>query len=128
LRLLTPPPSPRLFSIRRLIARYQHDLFLVLPFLSVAQMFIVILFLGHLYGCFFYYFSTSVSIPASNLPRFIFLAERRICLNLLLPISSLRVLRFSGFTVLQFRFLRKLQKYSGLLLLEGYALGKAVDG
>lgn len=48
----------RLVRIGKLIERYQDDLFQLLPSLSILKLLGLLLFIGHLFGCFFFFFST----------------------------------------------------------------------
>ena len=48
----------RLVRISRLFERYQDDLFKLLPVISIVKLIFVLLYLGHLFGCFFYFFSS----------------------------------------------------------------------
>ena len=48
----------RLTRMRRLFERYQNDLFFLLPVLSILRHVFILMFLGHFFGCFFYYFSS----------------------------------------------------------------------
>ena len=44
-------------KIARLFERYQDDLFEYLHFFAVLKLIVVMLYVGHLFGCFFHYFS-----------------------------------------------------------------------
>ena len=59
LRLFRLVKLLRLFKIMRLFERYQDDLFKYMHLISVAKLVIFMLYLGHLFGCFFHYFSVS---------------------------------------------------------------------
>ncbi|XRB22482.1 potassium voltage-gated channel [Pseudoscourfieldia marina] len=48
----------RLTRMRRLFERYQNDLFQLLPIISIFRHVFILMFLGHFFGCFFYYFSS----------------------------------------------------------------------
>jgi len=48
----------RLARIGRILEKYQDDLFYIEPVIAVSKFILVLMFLGHLFGCFFYYFST----------------------------------------------------------------------
>mmetsp|Transcript_34427 Transcript_34427/g.41595 ORF Transcript_34427/g.41595 Transcript_34427/m.41595 type:complete len:757 (-) Transcript_34427:134-2404(-) len=48
----------RLFRISRLLARYQDDLFELLPIIDMMKLLSVLFFLGHFMGCFFYFFAS----------------------------------------------------------------------
>ena len=45
----------RLVRIGKLIERYQDDLFQLLPSLSILKLLGLLLFIGHLFGCFFFF-------------------------------------------------------------------------
>jgi CRP-like cAMP-binding protein len=57
LRLFRLMKLLRLFKIMRLFERYQDDLFKYLHYLSVLRLVAIMLYMGHLFGCFFHYFS-----------------------------------------------------------------------
>ena len=59
LRLFRLVKLLRLFKIMRLFERYQDDLFKYMHIISVAKLVVFMLYLGHLFGCFFHYFSVS---------------------------------------------------------------------
>ena len=59
LRLFRLVKLLRLFKIMRLFERYQDDLFKYMHIVSVAKLVAFMLYLGHLFGCFFHYFSES---------------------------------------------------------------------
>ena len=48
----------RLVRIAQLVERYQDDLFRLLPTLSILKLLGMLLFIGHFFGCFFFFFST----------------------------------------------------------------------
>mmetsp|Transcript_24501 Transcript_24501/g.79972 ORF Transcript_24501/g.79972 Transcript_24501/m.79972 type:complete len:696 (+) Transcript_24501:35-2122(+) len=48
----------RLVKIGRLFERYQDDLFKYRYLVSVGQLLVFLLYLGHLFGCFFFFFSS----------------------------------------------------------------------
>ena len=47
----------RLVKIMRLMERYQDDLFKYIAYLSVVKLVMIMLYVGHLFACFFHYFS-----------------------------------------------------------------------
>mmetsp|Transcript_58003 Transcript_58003/g.184251 ORF Transcript_58003/g.184251 Transcript_58003/m.184251 type:complete len:838 (+) Transcript_58003:206-2719(+) len=49
----------RLVGIKRIIARYENQLFNIMPLINIGWLVFVLLFIGHLTGCFFYFFSTT---------------------------------------------------------------------
>ena len=57
LRLFRLMKLLRLARIARLFERYQDDLFEYLHFFAVLKLIVVMLYVGHLFGCFFHYFS-----------------------------------------------------------------------
>lgn len=57
LRLFRLMKLLRLFKIMRLFEKYQDDLFKYMHFLSVGKLIIILLYMGHIFGCFFHYFS-----------------------------------------------------------------------
>ena len=57
LRLFRLMKLLRLARITRLFERYQDDLFEYLHFFAVLKLIVVMLYVGHLFGCFFHYFS-----------------------------------------------------------------------
>ena len=59
LRLFRLVKLLRLFKIMRLFERYQDDVFKYMHIISVAKLVVFMLYLGHLFGCFFHYFSES---------------------------------------------------------------------
>ena len=48
----------RLFRIKRLLEKYEHNFVHYLPWVDFASLIGLLLFLGHVFGCFFYFFST----------------------------------------------------------------------
>jgi hypothetical protein len=55
-----PPTNPNpntTPSPDRLLDRYQDDLFHLFHLLSVVKLAVILLYLGHIFGCFFYFFS-----------------------------------------------------------------------
>ena len=48
----------RLFRIKRLLEKYEHHFVHYLPWVDFASLIGLLLFLGHVFGCFFYFFST----------------------------------------------------------------------
>ena len=54
LRLFRLVKLLRLFKIMRLFERYQDDLFKYMHIISVAKLVVFMLYLGHLFGCFFH--------------------------------------------------------------------------
>ena len=57
LRLFRLMKLLRLARIARLFERYQDDLFQYLHFFAVVKLVVIMLYVGHLFGCFFHYFS-----------------------------------------------------------------------
>ena len=57
LRLFRLMKLLRLARIARLFERYQDDLFEYLHFFAVVKLVVIMLYMGHLFGCFFHYFS-----------------------------------------------------------------------
>jgi hyperpolarization activated cyclic nucleotide-gated potassium channel 2 len=57
LRLFRLMKLLRLARIARLFERYQDDLFQYLHFFAVLKLVVIMLYVGHLFGCFFHYFS-----------------------------------------------------------------------
>jgi hyperpolarization activated cyclic nucleotide-gated potassium channel 2 len=57
LRLVRLAKLLRLMRLGRLLDRYQDDLFHLFHLLSVVKLAIILLYLGHIFGCFFYFFS-----------------------------------------------------------------------
>ena len=57
LRLFRLMKLLRLVRIARLFERYQDDLFKYLHFFSVMKLVVIMLYMGHLFWCFFHYFS-----------------------------------------------------------------------
>ena len=57
LRLFKLVKLLRLIKISKLFTRYQDDLFQLLPALSILRLLAILLFLGHIFGCFFFFFS-----------------------------------------------------------------------
>jgi hypothetical protein len=41
----------------RLFEKYQDDLFKYMHLLSVGKLIVILLYMGHIFGCFFHYFS-----------------------------------------------------------------------
>lgn len=58
LRLFRLMKLLRLIRIKRLLERYQDDLFEIVPIIDLLKLISVLFFLGHFFGCFFYFFST----------------------------------------------------------------------
>ena len=48
----------RLFRVRRLMEKYEHYFVHYLPYVDLFSLVSLLLFLGHIFGCFFYFFST----------------------------------------------------------------------
>jgi len=48
----------RLMRISRILNRYENQLFYIMPLINIFKLVFVLLFMGHVTGCFFYYFST----------------------------------------------------------------------
>ena len=48
----------RLFRVRRLMEKYEHYFVHYLPYVDLFSLISLLLFLGHVSGCFFYFFST----------------------------------------------------------------------
>ena len=59
LRLFRLMKLLRLARIARLFERYQDDLFEYLHFFAVLRLIVIMLYVGHLFGCFFHYFSVN---------------------------------------------------------------------
>ena len=57
LRLFRLMKLLRLFKIMRLFERYQDDMFKYLHYLSVLRLMAIMLYMGHIFGCCFHYFS-----------------------------------------------------------------------
>ena len=57
LRLFRLMKLLRLVKIMRLMERYQDDLFKYIAYLSVVKLVMIMLYVGHLFACFFHYFS-----------------------------------------------------------------------
>ncbi|KAK3260018.1 hypothetical protein CYMTET_31011 [Cymbomonas tetramitiformis] len=58
LRLFRLMKLLRLMRLSRIFERYQDDLFQYMYLLSVGKLFVLLLYLGHILSCFFFYFST----------------------------------------------------------------------
>ena len=58
LRLLKLTKLMRLLRIGRILKRHGDHLFVIMPFVTILRLVLMIFYLGHLCGCFFYYFST----------------------------------------------------------------------
>eukprot|EP00854_Cymbomonas_tetramitiformis_P005587 gene5587-6774_t len=56
----------RLTKIGKMAAVYQDDFFKILPMLAVMRLIVILLYLGHLFGCFFYFFSADPSYRTAN--------------------------------------------------------------
>lgn len=56
----------RLTKIGKMAAVYQDDFFKILPLLAVLRLIVILLYLGHLFGCFFYFFSADPSYRTAN--------------------------------------------------------------
>lgn len=57
LRLFRLMKLLRLFKIMRLFERYQDDLFSYMHLLSVGKLIVILLYMGHIFGCVFHFFS-----------------------------------------------------------------------
>eukprot|EP00854_Cymbomonas_tetramitiformis_P012991 gene12991-15353_t len=66
LRLFRLMKLLRLIRIKRLLERYQDDLFEIVPIIDLLKLISVLFFLGHFFGCFFYFFSTDEWRTASE--------------------------------------------------------------
>ena len=58
LRLFKLTKLLRLLRIGRILRRHSDNLFVIMPFVTILRLVLMIFYLGHLCGCFFYYFST----------------------------------------------------------------------
>jgi len=58
LRLIRLVKLLRLMRLDRLFERYKDELFFFLRMLTVVRLVIMLIYLGHLFGCLFYYFSS----------------------------------------------------------------------
>lgn len=59
LRLIRLIKLVRIVRIGRLVDKYQDQMFLIMPFLSLGKLILGLLFMAHIMGCFFFFFSTS---------------------------------------------------------------------
>jgi hypothetical protein len=59
LRLLRLTKMLRLLRLQRILQRYEIALFDHMPYINLAKVVVVLLFLGHLFGSFFFFFSMS---------------------------------------------------------------------
>jgi len=48
----------RLIRLQRLLERYQDELFDLMPTIKMCKLVFILVLLGHIFGCFFYFFST----------------------------------------------------------------------
>jgi len=48
----------RLIRLQRLLERYQDELFDIMPAIKMCKLVFILVLLGHIFGCFFYFFST----------------------------------------------------------------------
>merc|ERR1719353_673153 len=49
----------RLIRLQRLLERYQDELFDLMPTIKMCKLVFILVLLGHIFGCFFYFFSTA---------------------------------------------------------------------
>jgi len=48
----------RLIRLQRLLEKYQDELFDLMPTIKMCKLVFILVLLGHIFGCFFYFFST----------------------------------------------------------------------
>lgn len=61
----------RLIRVTRLFERYQDDLFKFIPLLSIAKLFVGLIFIGHVVGSFFYFFSQPEWMSETEIEMFV---------------------------------------------------------